>query len=297
MSYKHDDTLVILNKYSKASGTAKAELYETYDRIRDLTVSGPSIGGSGLGGFSSLLVNVAKAFGSTAFSPTFGNESIVVPGTSYYSPVSGGAGVIPGGQAAFGLAPFSQYTGFPTGGAAPINGLAPGVQGLSIDGIGALSSWLGEGSSLDTSSGLGGIITGGASPIDGLAGGAGSTAGQVAGGAVGVAAGAGFGRNFVMPLASIASGVGGILTTLGPFFGPYGLAGAAAGSILNGVGGAILSSYQNVSNRVIANSDVVLTNKVKNLETTIKMLDAQQDILKKLLKESVDGDKKALDNL
>ena len=59
----------------------------------------------------------------------------------------------------------------------------------------------------------------------------------------------------------------------------------------------MLQSFQHVSNRILVNADTILSNKVKNLETTIKQLDAQQDILKKLLKESVEGDKKALDNL
>lgn len=311
MSYKNDSLLVILNKYGKAGGIAKNELYETYDRIRDLTVSGPSIGGSGLGKFSSFLLNVARTFGSTAFSPTLGSEAINIPGTSYYAPISGGTGIIPGGQAAFGLAPFSNYTGLPTGGAAPI-GYAPAsslggpLAWFSAHGIGALSKaghrvsdFLGLGDKAypqsATVGGLDGFAVGGASPV--AASGAASAVGSAGGAIMGTAAGAGFGRNFVMPAASLMSAVGGILTTLGPFFGPTGLAGVAAGSILNGVGGAILSSYQHVSSRILANADIVLTDKVKNLETTIKMLDAQQDIIKKLLKESVDGDKKALDNI
>jgi hypothetical protein len=311
MSYKNDSLLVILNKYGKAAGIAKNELYETYDRIRDLTVSGPSISGSGLGKFSSFLLNIARTFGATSFSPTLGSEAVNIPGTSYYGPITGGSGIIPGGQAAFGLAPFSQYTGFPTGGAAPI-GYAPtpatsslgGPLGwFSARGIGALngagqrmSKFLGLGDQeYPTQDSIGGFAVGGASPVTAT-----TTAGALssAGGAIaGTAAGAGFGRNFVMPAASLMSAVGGLLTTLGPFFGPMGLAGVAAGSVLNGIGGAVLSSYQHVSNRIIANADIVLTDKVKNLESTIKMLDAQQDIIKKLLKESLDGDKKALDNI
>jgi hypothetical protein len=329
MSYKNDSTLVILNKYGKAGGTAKAELYETYDQIRDLTVSGPSLGGTGLSPFASFLTNVARTFGATAFSPTLGSQAINVPGSSYYAPISGGAGVIPGGQAAFGLAPFSQYTGFPTGGAAPVGwSQAAGMGGLGMlgllgaGGIGALaaggrqllSGFAGVGdpaypdtanlggldSTTDWSSTLGaGQVVGGASPVEAAATGGGlgvvnSTA-SVAG--IGAAAGVGAGRNWVLPAASVMSTVGGILTTLGPFFGPMGLAGVAAGSILNGASGAVLASFQNVSNRLLANADTVLSNKVKNLETTIKMLGAQEDILKKLLKESADGDKKALDNI
>jgi len=303
MAYKNDSELVILNRYSKASSIAKAELFETYDRLRDLTVSGPTLGGSGMGKFGSLLVQVARMFGGAPFVPTFGSEAINVPGTSYYGPITGGTGILPGGQAGFGLAPFSQVSGFPTGGAAPIGG----------GGLGALSSFMGLGAGSLASLGFsgigdsgfpsdegfvgaipsgnmaGGIIAGGASAI-----GAASTAGGLA---AGTAAGAGYGRNWVMPAAGIVSGIGGLLTTLGPFFGPFGLAAAAGGSVMSGAAGAVLQSFQAVSQRILVNADTILTNKVKNLETTIKQLDAQQEILRKLLKESNEGDRKALDNL
>jgi hypothetical protein len=135
-----------------------------------------------------------------------------------------------------------------------------------------------------------GTLAGGASGI--------ATAASVGTGlAAGTAAGAGFGRNWVMPAAGIVSGIGGLLTTLGPFFGPFGLAAAAGGSVLNGLSGAVLSSFQHVSNRILNNADVILTTKIKNLETTVKQLEAQQEIVKKLLKDTLDGDKKALDNI
>ena len=38
MSYKNDSYLVIANKFSSAGGEAKAQLFETYDKLRDLTV-------------------------------------------------------------------------------------------------------------------------------------------------------------------------------------------------------------------------------------------------------------------
>ncbi len=308
MSYKNDSEIVILNKYSKASSAAKAELFETYDRLRDLTVSGPALGGSGMGKFGSFLMNFARMFGGAPFAPTFGNESINIPGTAFYSPITGGTGIVPGGNAAFGLAPFSQIGGFPgAGGAAPIDwsagffagGAAP--IGGNISPLSVLSA-AGVGSDLAMSLGIsgigdfgwdgdfaGGIIAGGASPV--------GTAATAGGLAAGTAAGAGFGRNWVLPAAGIVSGVGGILTTLGPFFGPFGIAAAAGGAVLNGAAGAVLQSFQHVANRILVNADTILANKVKNLETTIKQLDAQQDIVKKLLKESIDGDKKALDNL
>ncbi|MBY0403352.1 MAG: hypothetical protein K2X66_05605, partial [Cyanobacteria bacterium] len=298
MSYKNDSELVILNRYGKASSDSKAELFETYDRIRDLTVSGPSLGGSGLGKFGSVLVNVARMFGSSAFVPTLGSESINIPGTSYFAPVSGGTGITNGGQAAFGLAPFSQISGFPTGGAAPITGgVSPisqfsalgigslGTLGLGFKGLGdigfpleegALGALPSGGSAFSNTGFSRGTITGGAAPLGA------ATAGAVG---TGVAAGAGFGRNWVMPAAGIVSGIGGLLTTLGPFFGPFGIAAAAGGAVANGLAGAVLASYNQISNRILVNADTILTNKVKNLETTVKQLDAQQDIVKKLLKD------------
>ncbi len=307
MSYKNDSFLVILDKYSTASSAAKADLFETYDRIRDLTASGNAMGGGGTGKFFGVLTNLAKMFGSSAFNPTMGNESMTVPGTSYYSPISGGTGIVPGGQASFGLSPFGQLPGFPTGAAANIGGLS----GIFAGGAAGLNSapvvWLPTGSQSLSPANLGiedtsrfpvgmaqgmmggGYFAGGASPLGSLA-----TAGSLGAGA---AAGAGMGRNWVMPAAGIVSGIGGLLTTLGPFFGPFGLAAAAGGALMNGAAGAVLSSYQSVSNRILVNADTILSNRVKNLETTIKQLDAQNDIVKKLMKEYIDGEKKALDNL
>lgn len=314
MSYKNDSYLVILNSYHGASSAAKSELFETYDRLRDLTVSGPALGGSGVGKFGSLLMNVARMFGGAPFLPTFGSEAINIPGTSYYAPISGGTGMVPGGQAAFGLAPFSQVSGITPGGAAPIDNssVAP-LSMFSGFGFGSLSaaqlgfSGIGDaGFPMDAM--VGGVFAGGAAPISGasgmlgngmIAGGAStiSSAATAGGLAAGTAAGAGFGRNWVMPAAGIVSGVGGLLTTLGPFFGPFGIAAAAGGAVMNGMAGAVLSSFQHISNRILVNADTILTTKIKNLETTVKQLDAQEEVLKKLMKEHVEGEKKALDNL
>ncbi len=314
MSYKNDSYLVIMNSYDKASSAAKAELFETYDRLRDLTVSGPALGGSGVGKFGSLLMNVARMFGGAPFLPTFGSEAINIPGTSYYSPITGGTGILPGGQAAFGLAPFSNVTGFNSGGAAPVDNSAIGpLSTFSALGIGSLGAsalgFSGIGHPAYPADGtIGGMFTGGASPITGATGTLGNgmilggasgfaSAATTSGLATGTAAGAGYGRNWVMPAAGIVSGIGGLLTTLGPFFGPFGLAAAAGGAVLNGVSGAVLSSFQHISNRILVNADTILTTKIKNLETTVKQFEAQEDILKKLLKESVEGDKKALENI
>ncbi|MGE0201083.1 MAG: hypothetical protein AB7P76_08955 [Candidatus Melainabacteria bacterium] len=306
MSYKNDSELVILNKYSKANNIAKAELFETYDRLRDLTISGPTLGGSGFGKFASVLMNIARMFGAAPFIPTFGSEAVNIPGTSYYQPFTGGTAVLPGGQAAFGLAPFGQFTGFPSGGAASIDAAFSDITPLAMfssNGIGSFASeglgFAGIGDSgfpMESLAGGfsgvlpgGGVVAGGASAL--------STAGNITALGTGAAAGAGFGRNWVMPAAGIVSGIGGLLTTLGPFFGPFGLAAAAGGTVMSGLAGAALHSFQAVSQRILNNADTILTEKIKNLETTVKQLDAQSAVLTKLLKESVDSDKKALDNL
>lgn len=281
MAYKNDDLTVIANKYGKASGDGKAELYETYDRIRDLTAAGTTIGGSGLGSVGSWLMNLAQLIAPSSFIPVLGNSSINVPGTSFFGPMVGGAAVLPGGQAAFGLSDLARYPHFPnvSGKAAPIN-----------LGLGIGSALLGSVMGIGSSSGVGSYAIGG-----GPTGGAASAiAGMAAGNVTGSAAGAGFGRGLVMPLAGIISGIGGIATTLGPLFGPYGIAATAAGSIASGFGGAVLNAYQSVSNRILNNADTILTNKVRNLETTIKQLDTQSGIIRKMIKEGVEGDGKAL---
>ena len=284
MAYKNDDLVVIAGKYGKASSDAKAELFETWDRLRDLTVAGPSIGGQGLGSIGSGLIKFARLFAPSSFVPVLGNSSVNIPGTSFSSPVSGGTAVVPGGSASFGIGSMGGFPSFPnlSGQAAPL-GLGIGIGSMllgSVFGLGSLS-------------GLGGYSIGG-SPTGGAAG---VTAGTAAGALAGTAAGAGFGRNFVLPVAGIVAGIGGLATSLGPFFGPYGTAAMTAGSIASGIGGAVLSAYQSVANRVLANADVILTDKIRNIETTVKQLNTQSGIIRKMIKESVEGDSKALQEL
>ena len=61
MAYKNDSYLVIANKFGSASGDAKAQLWETYDQLRDLTVSGNGLG-SGFGATGGFLYNIKCAF-------------------------------------------------------------------------------------------------------------------------------------------------------------------------------------------------------------------------------------------
>lgn len=326
MAYKNDSIQTIVSRYGKAEGACKNELYETYDRIRELAVSGNAMGGQGLVPFNSFLMNIARMFGAPSFSPMLGSEALTMPGTSFYAPMQGGTGMVPGGQASFGLAPFSNYNGFPTGGAAMLPASLTGHSGLGTFaglanlGIGALGlNRFGVGQSWnDTADLLGGMVGGAASTetstdsawdaTGSIVGGAGGLSylqnlqgpgvvGGAAASAVGTAAGMGFGRNWVLPAASLLSGIGGVLTTLGPLFGPTGLVGVATGSILNGIAGTVLSGFQRTHQRVLANADIVLEEKVRNLEVTMKMLDTQSTLLKKMLKDSQEGDKKALDSL
>lgn len=279
MSYKNDSEIVILNKLDKADGIGKAELYETYDRLRDLAVSGPTLGGTGLGSFSSLLLKLAQVISPPTFMPMLGNQSINIPGTSYYSPIKPGTGINAGGQSSFGLGPWSQFSGFPpAGSAAPYNAQTA----FNTQGIGSYGN-------------TNFTIGGNAAPyvIAGYA-----SAPNAIGSGVGLATSMGFGRSYVLPLAGFISGVGGILTSLSGYLNPTGaLAAFATGATINGLAGAITSAYQGTSSRVIANADVILSNKIKNLETTLRALDAQKDVVKKLLRESLEGAKKAIQDL
>ncbi|MBR1460955.1 hypothetical protein IJ596_04915, partial [bacterium] len=60
---------------------------------------------------------------------------------------------------------------------------------------------------------------------------------------------------------------------------------------------AALAAYQNISGNITANADTILSTKVRNIETVCKMLDTQGDIVKKMLKESIESNKNALQNL
>ena len=93
MAYKNDGHLVIANRYGSASGDAKAMLYETYDRLRDLTVAGSASSGTGFEAAGGFLYQLASLFAPSAFMTTLGGTTAMnIPGTSYWTPYSGGAG-------------------------------------------------------------------------------------------------------------------------------------------------------------------------------------------------------------
>jgi len=118
MAYKNDGYLVIANRYGSASGDAKSMLYETYDRLRDLAVAGSGSSGTGFEAAGGFLYQLASLFAPSAFMSTLGGtQSFNIPGTSYWSPYSGGTGTANGGYGAFGLSGLGNFSGFPSGAA------------------------------------------------------------------------------------------------------------------------------------------------------------------------------------
>lgn len=261
MSYRYDSYLVIANKFSSASADAKAQLFETYDQLRDITVSGSS--GSNSSGFEAaggFMYNVASLFSPSAFATSLnGSSPYSIPGTSYYS-----SGASP--SSAYGL---ETYSGF----AANLDGCATGQ---------AASILTGYGSSTGYASSIGGI----------------ADISNAAAFATGTASGySGFGQKFLLSTAGLISGIGGIAQSAAPYMGEYGLGAIIAGNVMQGTGSAVLAALESASGNVLANADTVLSNKVKNIETVCKMLDTQGDVVKKMLKESIDSDSKAIQNL
>lgn len=273
MSYKNDSYLVISNKFGSASSDAKAHLFETYDRLRDITVSGSALDGAGFGTAGSFLWQIARLIAPSSFMSVMGgNTSLNIPGTSYWSPMIGGTSTVDGGNSAFGIGSLGSYPGF-TGGAASLFGYG------------------GYGSSMD------GVATGGASALTAVTDIAGMAGVNAAAYGAGVGAGFGVGNNWILPTAGVISGWGGILQAMAPYLGTFGLASTVAGNLMQGTSSAALSAYQKVSGNILSNADVILTNKVKNIETVVKMLDTQGDIVKKMLKESLESDSKSVQNL
>ena len=302
MSYKNDHMLTIANKYGKASSDAKAMVFETYDRLRDLTVSGPGPGGAAsYSQLGNLLINFSKLIGPSNYLPVLGTSSINIPGTSYYSPISGGYSSVPGVQSAFGMSNLGKYPGFPSGGAAPIqnlfsSGSAFGTGALGTLGIPALMAL---GSSLTPLAGtfsIGGMPTGGASSIAANVPGGNSYVPAVAA-LTGISAASGKFSDITLPVAGVLGGIGGLITHLSPYFGPSGLVAALAGNLLSGYSGATVSSYNYLTSRIINNAESILVMKIKNLETTVKQLDVQGDIVRKMLKSSIEGDSKAVNDI
>ena len=246
-------------------------MWETYDRLRDLTVSGSGTG-TGFESAGGLLYNLASLLAPSSFATVFGgSETMNISGTSYYSKTNTGS--------AYGVDSLYNYSGFPSGAASisSIYGLATG---------GAASVLNGWGSNAGTPTGF-------ASSVGGLAD-------ITSAAAYGIGTGTGLGKiasNIVMPFASCISGFGGILTAVSPYLGVYGAGTTVLGNLMQGTSSAALAAYQNISGNITNNADVILSTKVRNIETVCKMLDTQGDVAKKMLKEGIDSDSKAIQNL
>ncbi len=272
MSYKNDSDLVIANRFGDASGKAKAQMWETYDRLRDLTVSG---GGTGTGfeAAGGWLYNLASLLAPASFATIFGNsETMNIAGTSYYSNSNAGS--------AYGVDSLYNYSGFPSG-AASINS----IYGLSTGGASSILNGWGTSTS--------GYATGYASNVSGLAD-------ITSAAAYGIGTGSGLGKiasNIVMPFASCISGFGGILTAVSPYLGVYGAGTTVLGNLMQGTSSAALAAYQNISGNITTNADAILSTKVRNIETVCKMLDTQGDVAKKMLKDGIDSNQKAIQNM
>lgn len=271
MSYKNDSYLVISNKFGGLSSDATAMLFETYDLLRDITVSGSASDGAGFGTAGSFLWKLASMIAPSSFMSTMGGGvALNVPGTSYWTP----SNMTSGTTSAFGIGSLSQYTGF-TGGAAN-----PLLKGFGIG-----------------SNRMEGHMTGGASSLTAVSEIANSTAVNALTYTGGLASGFGFGDSFLLPAAGVISGFGGILQAMSPYLEEFGLGTTLIGNLLQGISSAPLAAYQKVSSSILNNADVILQNKVKNIETVVKMLDAQNDVVKKMLKDDMDGMSDKIQNL
>lgn len=271
MAYKNDSYLVISNKFGSANSEAKAMLFQVYDQIRDLTVSGNNAQGSGFGTAGSFLWQIARLMAPASFMPVMGgNATMNIPGTSYWTEASGATSAVYGGSSAFGISDIGSYPGFPSGGASNI-----------FWGLGSMS----------------GTPTGGAAGVTSASAVAGMAGANAAAYGLGTGAGFGFGTNWVLPVAGVISGWGGIMQAAAPYLDSFGLPAIVMGNLMQGTTSAAVAAYQNVSGRIQANADTILANKVKNIETVCKMLDTQGDVLKKMIKDSIEGDSKSVQNM
>lgn len=285
MSYKNDGYLVIANRFGAASADAKVMLYETYDRLRDLTVAGSAGSGTGFEAAGGFLYQLASLFAPSAFMSTLGGTTAMnIPGTSYWSAYTGGNGSKNGTYSSFGVNSLGNYSGFPSGYAANLGYSSSGQTTGGASGIADLISGFGSSSGQTT----------------GFASGIGSIADIASTAAYGIGTANGYGigaSNVLMPLAGIISGWGGIMTAAAPYLGEFGLPAVVMGNLMQGTTSAALSAYQTVSSNIVSNADTILSQKVANIETVCKMLDTQGDIVRKMLKDDIESAKNDIQEL
>ena len=281
MAYKNDGYLVIANRYGSASSDAKSMLYETYDRLRDLTVAGSVGTGTGFEAAGGFLYQLASLFAPSAFMTTLGGTTAMnIPGTSYWSQYTGGTGGLTGTYSSFGVNSLGNYSGCPSGYASSLSGYTTG----GASSIGDLLYGYGSSAGSPT----------------GYASGIGSIADIASAAAYGVGTANGYGigaANILMPLAGLVSGWGGIMTAAAPYLGEFGLPAVVMGNLMQGTTSAALSAYQSVSQNVLSNADTILSQKVANIETVVKMLDTQSDIVRKMLKDDLESNSQEIENL
>ena len=66
---------------------------------------------------------------------------------------------------------------------------------------------------------------------------------------------------------------------------------------MQGTSNAALAAYQNITGNITNNADIILEDKVRNIETVCKMLDTQADIVRQTLKSDMESDSKLVDEL
>ena len=273
------------NRFGAASADAKVMLYETYDRLRDLTVAGSASSGTGFEAAGGFLYQLASLFAPSAFMTTLGGTTAMnIPGTSYWNKYTGGTGGLTGTYSSFGVNSLGNYSGFPSGYAANFGYRSSGFATGGASAIGDLLTGFGSSN---------GEATGFASGIGSIADIA-STAAYGIGTANGYGIG---GKNILMPLAGIVSGWGGIMTAAAPYLGEFGLPAVVMGNLMQGTTSAALSAYQTVSSNVLSNADTILSQKVANIETVCKMLDTQGDIVRKMLKDDIESVKQDIQDM
>ncbi len=179
---------------------------------------------------------ISQSFAPSSFMPIMGGTSMMnIPGTSYWSPITGATSsfyMVP--QIHLVLAVWAHIQAF--------------RQGLLLQ----AGAWVLSQAVLQISIITGGTPTGFATSVSDIAG---LTAGSYLTSAA--STGTNFGQNFILPVAGVISGIGGLMQSVAPYMGSSGLAAIVAGNLLEGTGSAALNAYSNVTGRITTNADAI----------------------------------------